>query len=164
MHFDFCFMCQSIFAASFCTLSKFGMDLLSAYQPSCFPYVSCNSTSQVSFPLSFSPRPSLISEQFVCSASSVLLAGFICDSWKNEAPRRRPRGRERVRLVLDCVLYTVSYFERLVREISNKPSENDTALRISNLPSYRLDVALRNALTNAHLVHTKVRTNRASSK
>ena len=73
---DFCFMCQSIFAASFCSLSKFGMDLLSAYQPSCFPYVSCNSTSQVSFPLSFSPRPSLISEQFVCSTSSgsVLLA------------------------------------------------------------------------------------------
>ena len=105
-----------------------------------FLYVTCNSTSQVSFPLSSSPRslprPSLISEQFVCSSSSVLLAGFICDSWKNEAPRRRPRGRERVRLVLDCVLYTVSYFERLVREISNKPSENDTALRISNLPTY----------------------------
>ena len=124
----------------------------------------CNLTSQVSFPLSSShrslPRPSLISEQFVCSASSVLLAGFICDSWKNEAPGAARAGAKPVRLVLDCV----PYFERLVREISNKPSENDTALRISNLPSYRLDVALRNALTNAHLVHTKVRTNRASSK
>ena len=136
MHFDFCFMCQSIFAASFCSLSKFGMDLLSAYQPSCFPYVSCNSTSQVSFPLSSSPRSvprsSLISEQFVCSASSVLLAGFICDSWKNEAPGAARAGAKPVRLVLDCV----PYFERLAREISNKPSENDTALRISNLPTY----------------------------
>ena len=125
-----------------------------------FLYVTCNSTSQVSFLLSSSPRsvprPSLIREQFVCSASSVLLAGFICDSWKNEAPRRRARaGAKPVRLVLDCV----PYFERLVREISNKPSENDTALRTS-LDMYRLDVALRNAITNAHLV----RTDRASSK